>query len=340
MKVIHRKGQRHGNADALSRLVRPSGTICKQCEMPWNYAYDGPKETEISNFSASFVSEKCQGLERSKSELFSNEANCAVEEDDLEHVEDDQEAPEVIIRQQRGRKINKPTPARQKQIPVTSLTNDEIRRCQLEDVTLSEILQMKVEGRDKPSWNEISSKDPQFKFWIGRWELLEVHDGVLCIYWEEYKNGPRWRICAPDALKGTVLWFLHDAHTAGHMGVKKTWKKAISCPFYWQGMHQFVKDYVNCCEICEERKNPARKKRHSMKLYSVGGPFERVATDIAGPFPLSYSQNKYILVVADYFTKLTECYPLKDIQAETVADVIFRGWIKRYGCMLQLEKVP
>ncbi|CAC5398973.1 unnamed protein product [Mytilus coruscus] len=84
-------------------------------------------------------------------------------------------------------------------------------------------------------------------------------------------------------------------------------------------------------------KNPAHKKRHALKTHLVGAPFERIATDIAGPFPLSDNKNRYVLVVGDYFTKLTEAYPMPDMQAETVADVIFRAWVKRYGCPIELH---
>ncbi|CAC5366081.1 unnamed protein product [Mytilus coruscus] len=100
---------------------------------------------------------------------------------------------------------------------------------------------------------------------------------------------------------------------------------------------KICKNYVSKCEICGERKNPAFKKRHPLKSHVVGAPFERIATDIAGPYPLTDKGNKYILVVADYFSKLTEIYAIQDIRAETVADTIFRGWIKRYGCPMQLH---
>ena len=42
-------------------------------------------------------------------------------------------------------------------------------------------------------------------------------------------------------------------------------------------------------------------------------------------------------MIADYFTKFTEIFPLRDIEAETVANIIFRGWIKRYGCPQELH---
>lgn len=69
-----------------------------------------------------------------------------------------------------------------------------------------------------------------------------------------------------------------------------------------------------------------------MKRYLAGEKFERIAIDITGPFPKSENGNLYILVVADYFSKFMEIFPLPNIEAETVADVIFKGWIKRYGC--------
>ena len=33
--VVHRPRLKHGNADAMSRLVRGDLVICRQCEMPW-----------------------------------------------------------------------------------------------------------------------------------------------------------------------------------------------------------------------------------------------------------------------------------------------------------------
>jgi len=44
LKIEHRPGIRHGNADAMSRLKTETGIVCKQCEMPWNYTYEGPDQ--------------------------------------------------------------------------------------------------------------------------------------------------------------------------------------------------------------------------------------------------------------------------------------------------------
>lgn len=47
--------------------------------------------------------------------------------------------------------------------------------------------------------------------------------------------------------------------------------------------------------------------------------------------------NMYILAVVDYFSKYTEIYPLPNMEAETIADAVFRGWIKRYGCPYEIH---
>ncbi|KAG5886025.1 hypothetical protein JTB14_023666 [Gonioctena quinquepunctata] len=68
-----------------------------------------------------------------------------------------------------------------------------------------------------------------------------------------------------------------------------------------------------------------------MRQYNVGSPFERIAIDIAGPFPVSDHGNKYILVAMDYFSKWAEAYALPNQEAITVADVLVKEWICRFG---------
>jgi hypothetical protein len=59
-----------------------------------------------------------------------------------------------------------------------------------------------------------------------------------------------------------------------------------------------------------------------MHQYNVGAPFERVAMDIAGPFPQRDRGNRYLLIAMDYFTKWPEVYPISNQEASTVADTL------------------
>ena len=65
--------------------------------------------------------------------------------------------------------------------------------------------------------------------------------------------------------------------------------------------------------------------------YNVGTPLEIIAIDITGRFTSSDQGNKYVLVVGGYVTKWTEAYALSNQEAETVARVLAKEFIPRYG---------
>ena len=56
--------------------------------------------------------------------------------------------------------------------------------------------------------------------------------------------------------------------------------------------------------------------------------------DEYNPTPAGY---RYILVIADYFTKWTEAFLIKDKCADTVADVFFREIVCRFGMPLVIH---
>ncbi|CAG2199674.1 unnamed protein product [Mytilus edulis] len=204
----------------------------------------------------------------------------------------------------RGSKPNTPKRAQAKKQPDITLTPSLIHEMQSQDTELGDVLKLKLDSAVKPTFENFTNQ-----------------------------NGTkRWKICTPKALQGYVLWHLHDSPTGGHQGINRTKKRAALCPFFWPHMNLNIQDYVETCDICEERKQPARSKRQKMKSYVMGTRFQRLASDIAGPLPTTEQGNRYILVIQDYFTKFTEVYPLCDINAETVANVFLKGWIKRYGC--------
>ena len=69
----------------------------------------------------------------------------------------------------------------------------------------------------------------------------------------------------------------------------------------------------------------------------MGYPGKHIAMDICGPFSLAERSNRYILVVADYFTKWSEMYPIPDQTAVSVANVFVNNWVIRWGCPRELH---
>jgi transposase InsO family protein len=62
-----------------------------------------------------------------------------------------------------------------------------------------------------------------------------------------------------------------------------------------------------------------------------------MAIDILGPLPLTERGNKYVLVCADYFTKWVECIPMKNQEAETIAEALVEQVFSRFGIPHELH---
>ena len=82
---------------------------------------------------------------------------------------------------------------------------------------------------------------------------------------------------------------------------------------------------------------PSHNTRGTMQIHVVGETLDRVALDLLGPVPQTYSGNKYLLVVTDYFTRYAEAYAIPDIEAKTVAEKLVTEFICRYGVSVQIH---
>ena len=329
-QIQHRVGKRHGNADALTRMSSGDNT-CKQCKR------DVTKDTSDRIYRNSDELRNTENCEESDKYCAESDKSdiCAIDSlfSDISVVTDVlSDDDDIPVTKRSKRKVNRPPRAKSRKTPDESLNLENIRQFQLSDEGIAPILRLKEDPDcQKPPIDSISRQSFEYKFWYSRWDLLSVQNGVLCLRWIE-SGGETFKICTPRKLRDVVMWQIHDSQTAGHMGIRRTYAKLCKTQYYWPHMRRYVNDYVSSCDVCEERKNPPRKKRSPLKLYVSGNKFERIAVDIAGPFPKSENGYLYILVVADYFTKFTEIYPLRNCDAETVAETIFKGWIKRYGC--------
>ncbi|CAC5399391.1 unnamed protein product [Mytilus coruscus] len=140
-----------------------------------------------------------------------------------------------------------------------------------------------------------------------QWNNLEIRDGLIYRQFED----PATKIVKMQAIiplseRKKVLQFSHDDKCSAHLGIHKTLAK-IRQSYYWPGLQNDVRTYINECDKCAKRKSPQKFKRAPMVLVEANGPMERIATDILGELPEAEGGNKYILVVSDYYTKWTEC---------------------------------
>ena len=113
----------------------------------------------------------------------------------------------------------------------------------------------------------------------------------------------------PGSSRAEVMKEVYDGVTGGYMGVARTISK-LRERYYWVNCQAKVKDWCKKCATCAGSNGPQRQPKAPMRQYNVGSPFERIAIDVAGPFPESNQGNKYIVAVMDYFSKWAEAYAL------------------------------
>ena len=77
---------------------------------------------------------------------------------------------------------------------------------------------------------------------------------------------PNLQAVTPLTERRKVLRFCRDIRFSGHLGIKKTIGR-VRQRFYWPGLQDDVRRYVNGCEQCLMRKNLYVKSRLQCKLY-------------------------------------------------------------------------
>ena len=134
----------------------------------------------------------------------------------------------------------------------------------------------------------------------------------------------------PDKLVPEVLAAFHDEVTAGHLGIARTYQ-TIRQRYYWWGMSEAVKKYVQSCHSCQTRKRPGKANKAPLIPIPVESAWDRCVIDAVGPLTVTSRGNRYILVLSDYLTKYVEAIAVPDIKAETVARVLFDEIIARHS---------
>ena len=97
-----------------------------------------------------------------------------------------------------------------------------------------------------------------------------------------------------------ILYNLHSSPLAGHFGLRKTIEK-VAENYYWPGMENDIKAYIESCDSCQ-RFGKSRKVQFNESIQVIQ-PFYQIGIDYIGPLNITSSENKYILVAVDYFTK-------------------------------------
>ena len=102
-----------------------------------------------------------------------------------------------------------------------------------------------------------------------------------------YWNGSALAVPDPDSVSKALLEIYHNGPTTGHPGQAKTYLD-LQCHYWWPGMHDFIKEYIRGCAICQENKIITRHNKPH--LYPIppeedAKPFQTIAIDLIVKLP-------------------------------------------------------
>ena len=338
--IIHRSGKKHLNADSLSRLP---------CEPDDCECFDG--QTILEDLPCKGC-DKCQKKHQLWSDFFEVDdvipmgARCV----NYEPVEKITQCKGSIDKQCNVTLSTKPVKSvadTDENIDDTSTAKDstwidgysykDLRELQMKDTDIEPILNWQNQSRKRPKREEVHSRSPATRhMWLLWDQLVMIHGVLFKKHVKADKTQQKLLLVVPKSLQSKVIHASHNPVTAGHQGIKKT-RSRLKRSFYWHKLDETVYTYVRKCATCGARKHPNRKPKAGMKEFRVGAPMDRVCVDVCGPFPMSYKENKYILVVGDCFTRWIEAYAMPDQTAKTIAEQLATRFFPRFGFPLEIH---
>lgn len=146
-------------------------------------------------------------------------------------------------------------------------------------------------------------------------------DGIL------YKEN---KIYLPTNMRSAILRKNHDDLMAGHGGRKATLER-LQTNYWWPTIMSDVKNYVDSCVVCQQRKRPTEKTHGLMESFFVEEVFECVAIDCVGPWKATRRANTTVMVAIDMFSRFVEATASQSTTAIEFAKFFMTNICFRYG---------
>ena len=214
--------------------------------------------------------------------------------------------------------------------PFDVLTEEEVSVAQLSDPEISTVIAWFDNGSlVRPPEATLVGASRNLRRFAAELGQFVLHAKVLWYKSLDHEH-ISLRLVVPPSLQELAVASVHLLPGSSHLGIGKTLQHCKD-RFYWYGLDKFVKTFIQGCEVCQKTSKRTSSGTAMLQNMQTGYRFERVGVDLIGPLPITDRGNRYILVAVDYFSRWAEAYPLVDTRAETVADVLVREWVCRYG---------
>ncbi|GBG90598.1 hypothetical protein CBR_g50941 [Chara braunii] len=140
------------------------------------------------------------------------------------------------------------------------------------------------------------------------------------------------RLVVPSSeqLRSLFLGECHDA--TGHFGYKKTSANLVQ-RFWWPGMFDDAKKYVETCQVCQQDKPLTQAPLGLLKPLPIpAGPGQSVSMDFMDTLVTSKSGKRHIFVIIDRFTKYARLVAMPETTRTDYVIKLFKdNWVRDFG---------
>ena len=102
-------------------------------------------------------------------------------------------------------------------------------------------------------------------------------------------------------------------------------------------MYKELYQHVNSCVI-SQRRNLRKVKPHLQETDVPPFPFAKLGLDVSGPYPTTFSGNKYKISFVDLYSDWPEAFAVPDKSAETVVHLVLDEIIPRHSAPLDCNR--
>ena len=139
--------------------------------------------------------------------------------------------------------------------------------------------------------------------------------------------GERRRLVVPQQQRQALIAIAHDG--SGHFSAAKT-RAVLNHRFTWPKMGTDIQTYVTSCVKCTKFNKVAHKQAPFHTRPTITEPYQEIALDVIGPLPSNKNGYRFALTAICMASRWPEVYPLRNIEAESVASALVE-FIARNG---------
>ena len=147
------------------------------------------------------------------------------------------------------------------------------------------------------------------------------NENILCIK-TKTNSTLSLRPVVPDCYIPLALSYLHDSHLAAHPSPRQTQISGES-KLYWTTLIKDTREYARSCIYCQQFKDITQYFPDVIGNNKItpNFPNESLSMDITFMQP-STNGMKYILSIMDMYSRFTTFYPLRNMYADTISDIL------------------